>query len=164
MTERAVRLMLSCDNCRKKKIRCDGTKPSCSSCARSTTRCVYSPVGPRKKPRRSVADTAKRRASTESEDGVASVSHMMHRESQLLDAGHTNEPVQSPVMEMLRLQTQISTLVDQLRTLTIRVAEGNVDCMDRMDRLPEHTDHNDHTNTNTDVSRDLVSHLISVYF
>ncbi|KAJ2499994.1 hypothetical protein GGH96_003105 [Coemansia sp. RSA 1972] len=164
MTERAVRLMLSCDNCRKKKIRCDGTKPSCSSCTRSTTRCEYSPVGPRKKPRRSVADTKMRQASIESEDGVASVSHMMHRESQLLDSGHAPAPMQSPVMEMLRLQTQISTLVDQLRTLTIRVAEGNVDCMDRVDRLPEPTDHKDHANTNTDVSRDLVSHLISVYF
>ncbi|KAJ2666299.1 hypothetical protein IW148_001017 [Coemansia sp. RSA 1199] len=162
MTERAVRLMLSCDNCRKKKIRCDGTKPSCSSCTRSTTQCVYSPVGPRKKPRRSVADTAKRRASTESEDGVASVSHMMHRESQLLDAGQAPAPMQSPVMEMLRLQTQISTLVEQLRTLTIRVAEGGVDCVDRVDRL--HEQHIDHTNTNTDVSRDLVTHLISVYF
>ncbi|PIA16374.1 hypothetical protein COEREDRAFT_42805, partial [Coemansia reversa NRRL 1564] len=43
-----VRLMLSCDKCRQKKIRCNGAKPACSSCQRCSAVCHYSPVGPRK--------------------------------------------------------------------------------------------------------------------
>ncbi|KAJ2824879.1 hypothetical protein IWW50_003117, partial [Coemansia erecta] len=209
-TGRTVRLMLSCDNCRKKKIRCTGTKPACTSCQRSNTTCNYSPVGPRKKPRRAKADHAcKRRASTESneeddgvdEEPVASVSHLMLRESRGLETGDpTNTSAQRhpPVMEMLRLQAQISALVDQLRTLTIRVSEtsgpsdgaalgdagfikglgGDTGRADgkapgrgsiAQDEPARHRDAagpsgNQGEAPGLDVSRDLINHLIGVYF
>ncbi|KAJ1919236.1 hypothetical protein H4219_002087 [Mycoemilia scoparia] len=47
-----VRLMISCDLCRRRKVRCDGIKPSCSGCIKANSACHYSPVGPRRKPRR----------------------------------------------------------------------------------------------------------------
>ncbi|KAJ1945407.1 hypothetical protein GGF37_001714, partial [Kickxella alabastrina] len=147
-----VRLMLSCDNCRKKKIRCNGGKPNCASCNRTSTPCHYSPVGPRRKPRKSSPPPAllmdlanksvrhrnKRRASSlqlsdgESRlgmdsQGLGSVSHIM---LERLKETETLEPPMSvsgpmrddQVMEMLRLQTQISCLVNQLRNITIRVS------------------------------------------
>ncbi|KAJ2691150.1 hypothetical protein IWW39_000210 [Coemansia spiralis] len=160
-----LRLMLSCDNCRKKKIRCNGGRPECASCVRGLIHCHYSPVGPRKKPRRTGTESIaaspacegvrrrrvnKRRASDSASDsegtgahdddkdapsGVSSVSHLMLerlRETQALalpQVGHGPaavmhrvQPPQQPVMEMLRLQTQISDLVDQLRNITIQVS------------------------------------------
>ncbi|KAJ2384617.1 hypothetical protein GGI05_004948, partial [Coemansia sp. RSA 2603] len=83
------RLMLSCDTCRRKKTRCTGDQP-CSSCAKASLACHYSPVGPRKKPRRT-AETRPRgnkrqasddesqasQASPAADTGVSSVSHLM---------------------------------------------------------------------------------------
>ncbi|KAJ2703450.1 hypothetical protein FB645_003890 [Coemansia sp. IMI 203386] len=177
-SQQPVRLMLSCDNCRRKKIRCNGDKPECSNCAKSKAACHYSPVGPRKKPRKTPAPLGinepeesvnrsggdskhkrrvnKRRASSlqpsdtdevrsasahdagdSSSAGVTSISHLMLerlRENEGLglpgrnvlgqtDGGQERtQQNQTPVMEMLRLQTQISSLVDQLRNITIRAS------------------------------------------
>ncbi|KAJ2713362.1 hypothetical protein H4R19_002291 [Coemansia spiralis] len=185
--------MLSCDNCRRKKIRCNGGKPTCANCRRTTTPCHYSQVGPRKRPRRTATVPAghardvpqalqaamdaafgpdsnahggcdsseqrrKRRApslsytegdemgwsATSSNDdpdaepsGLGSVSHLMMeqlKESDALGIAQADEshmagrPAgsscghQSPAMEMLRLQTQISSLVDQMRNITIHIS------------------------------------------
>ncbi|KAJ1663216.1 hypothetical protein IW140_004439 [Coemansia sp. RSA 1813] len=182
--QQSARLMLSCDNCRKKKIRCNGGKPVCTSCQRNGAPCHYSPVGPRKKPRRSTAHTAgagagarsrqqrktpsesvisdsdsaetsaairtaghraKRRASSlqisdndRASAGVSSVSHLMlerlREVESVMDPGRSSAAGggvsagssvnRLPVMEMLRLQTQISGLVDQLRNITIHHASG----------------------------------------
>ncbi|KAI9479200.1 hypothetical protein LPJ55_000832 [Coemansia sp. RSA 990] len=191
-----VRLMLSCDNCRKKKIRCNGDKPVCNSCQKSNTLCHYSPVGPRKKPRRprmgsQESKATKRRASevvSESEpcEAVDSVSQMMLKESKLLEP--MDQPLRSqtpPVMEMLRLQSQISGLVDQLRTLTIRVSEASLPVSPASDSNCAARSPSKSTNVSPkpprrgpstqpsqcngfdsklDVSRDLIKHLISVYF
>ncbi|KAJ2327284.1 hypothetical protein IWW51_001839 [Coemansia sp. RSA 2702] len=190
---RPVRLMLSCDHCRKKKIRCDGGRPICTSCKRSHTVCNYSPVGPRKKPRRRQAAgeeaeerSGKRRASaagesgSEAGEGVGSVSHLMFRESQALEApwqAPGGRGAQPPVMEMLRLQTQISGLVDQLRSLTIRVSEMPAE--EQAHGGGSSSSGSDAAGAREggcggsprageagglDVSRDLVSHLVAVYF
>lgn len=37
------RVSLACDNCRKKKTRCDAIKPACGRCAEYGYKCVYSP-------------------------------------------------------------------------------------------------------------------------
>ncbi|KAI8323355.1 hypothetical protein GQ54DRAFT_258376, partial [Martensiomyces pterosporus] len=37
-----VRVMLSCDSCRRKKIRCNGGKPACDSCMKNGGDCHYS--------------------------------------------------------------------------------------------------------------------------
>ncbi|KAJ2473304.1 hypothetical protein GGI02_000952 [Coemansia sp. RSA 2322] len=223
----SVRLMLSCDNCRKKKVRCNGGHPECTSCMRGGIQCHYSPVGPRKKPRRP-AETAsasgrigqrqgKRRATGAASDsdessspslegtddkaavgrGLGSVSHLMLerlREAETLElpsqtavptakacAVQQQQQQQSSVMEMLRLQTQISGLVDQLRNITIQVsgmtpadspamppagfapaapaaiAEPADKCSELHLSKPEHA-------RGVNVSRDLINHLISVYF
>ncbi|KAJ2080507.1 hypothetical protein H4R24_003027 [Coemansia sp. RSA 988] len=39
-----VKLLQSCDSCRRRKIRCSGEKPTCSSCIRYQERCHYSPL------------------------------------------------------------------------------------------------------------------------
>ncbi|KAJ1904424.1 hypothetical protein LPJ81_002498 [Coemansia sp. IMI 209127] len=171
-----ARLMLSCDNCRRKKIRCNGGKPLCTSCQRNGAPCHYSPVGPRKKPRRSTAQAtrpqqqktsqpsesdsdsaetstaarttghrAKRRASSlqipendQESASISSVSHLMLERLREVEAvvdpgrsagGSSSIPAgpsaaRLPVMEMLRLQTQISGLVDELRNLTINHVSG----------------------------------------
>ncbi|KAJ2833508.1 hypothetical protein GGI24_000822 [Coemansia furcata] len=211
-----LRLMLSCDNCRKKKIRCNGGRPECASCLRGGIDCHYSPVGPRKKPRRGGTEPLgrrqvpiKRRASASASDsdethedtprpsGVSSVSHLMLEK--LRDTQTLASPAvvalrvqqQQPVMEMLRLQTQISDLVDQLRNITIQVSgiapaaeppapaanspaplavprpglthrsqttsSAEPSCSELHLSKPEHA-------RGVNVSRDLIKHLISVYF
>ncbi|KAI9506543.1 hypothetical protein BX070DRAFT_2554 [Coemansia spiralis] len=180
------RLMLSCDNCRKKKIRCNGSKPACASCQKSGTRCNYSPVGPRKKPRRPTQSPpkedagrrAKRRASlqhsdTMSEPGVGSVSCMMLerlRESDTPDVA-PGEHGRLPVMEMLRLQTQISGLVDQLRSLTVRasgVAPDAPEAQQPPDEVKQPgssgTSSPEHPAKALNVSRDLINDLVAIYF
>ncbi|KAJ2894324.1 hypothetical protein IWW38_002612, partial [Coemansia aciculifera] len=63
--------------------------------------------------------------------GVGSVSHLMLERLRETHALHSSaaaahqqqqQQQQQPVMEMLRLQTQISDLVDQLRNITIQVS------------------------------------------
>ncbi|KAJ2158190.1 hypothetical protein GGF46_003963 [Coemansia sp. RSA 552] len=39
-----VKLLQSCDSCRRRKIRCSGEKPVCSSCIRYQENCHYSPL------------------------------------------------------------------------------------------------------------------------
>ncbi|KAJ2512514.1 hypothetical protein GGI11_004709, partial [Coemansia sp. RSA 2049] len=270
------RLMLSCDNCRKKKIRCNGGKPVCSSCQKNGAICHYSPVGPRKKPRRPVGGTAqaahtavdvktqrrqgarenhhqqtgmtsdpdpadeatmgtstqtaghraKRRASSlqiqvadndGEAAGISSVSHLMLERLREVEAAAgvsgsgsgSSEPTAAtaadrrmPVMEMLRLQTQISGLVDQLRNLTIHHASGmapqaaaaagdrhgadspdvdadtdadthmspddtpSVQCQKTRESLPnaQTAAGGPHQPRGINISRDLINHLIAVYF
>ncbi|KAJ1890652.1 hypothetical protein LPJ66_007347 [Kickxella alabastrina] len=39
-----VKLLQSCDSCRRRKIRCSGEKPTCSACTRYQEKCHYSPL------------------------------------------------------------------------------------------------------------------------
>ncbi|KAJ2778227.1 hypothetical protein GGI15_004243 [Coemansia interrupta] len=39
-----VKLLQSCDSCRRRKIRCSGEKPTCSACVRYQEMCHYSPL------------------------------------------------------------------------------------------------------------------------
>ncbi|ORX68529.1 hypothetical protein DL89DRAFT_201486, partial [Linderina pennispora] len=36
------RYLRACDNCRRRKVKCDGTKPSCAHCQRVGASCHYS--------------------------------------------------------------------------------------------------------------------------
>lgn len=55
------RLMRACDNCRRKKVKCDGTKPSCSHCSRMKLACHYSPLVRKKRVRRTMVDKLEER-------------------------------------------------------------------------------------------------------
>ncbi|KAG1788117.1 uncharacterized protein HD556DRAFT_1195340, partial [Suillus plorans] len=35
------KIYVACDFCRGRKLRCDGTKPSCANCSTRTLKCVY---------------------------------------------------------------------------------------------------------------------------
>ena len=41
-----------CDTCKKKKIRCDISQDSCTQCIKSNIPCTFSPIKPKKGPRR----------------------------------------------------------------------------------------------------------------
>ncbi|KAJ1725145.1 hypothetical protein LPJ53_000641 [Coemansia erecta] len=55
------RLMRACDNCRRKKVKCNGIKPSCSHCSRMKLLCHYSPLVRKKRVRRSIIDKLEER-------------------------------------------------------------------------------------------------------
>ncbi|KAI8323334.1 hypothetical protein GQ54DRAFT_258360, partial [Martensiomyces pterosporus] len=38
----ALRYLRACDNCRRRKVKCDGGKPSCAHCRRVGASCHYS--------------------------------------------------------------------------------------------------------------------------
>ncbi|KAJ2522169.1 hypothetical protein H4217_000941 [Coemansia sp. RSA 1939] len=60
MTAPLPRIDQACKMCRRRKVRCDGRRPSCSFCASKMFDCVYEPVVPggRKRGRRSKASDA----------------------------------------------------------------------------------------------------------
>ncbi|KAJ2004033.1 hypothetical protein GGI04_002747 [Coemansia thaxteri] len=61
-----VRLLQSCDSCRRRKIRCTGDKPACSSCIRYQEVCHYSPLAtPRRRTGGKRARTGERETSRE---------------------------------------------------------------------------------------------------
>lgn len=45
---------LGCDNCKRRRVKCDETKPGCKKCQNMGLTCVYSPPQPRKKRKRIV--------------------------------------------------------------------------------------------------------------
>ncbi|KAJ1800968.1 hypothetical protein LPJ59_000669, partial [Coemansia sp. RSA 2399] len=55
------RLMRACDNCRRKKVKCNGTRPSCTHCTRMKLACHYSPLVRKKRTRRSLIDKLEER-------------------------------------------------------------------------------------------------------
>ncbi|KAJ2449735.1 hypothetical protein EV183_004725 [Coemansia sp. RSA 2336] len=78
------RLMRACDNCRRKKVKCNGTKPSCSHCMRMKLACNYSPLVRKKRTRRSVIDKL--------QDRLASMEQMLQP---LVERLQPNDPVVS---------------------------------------------------------------------
>ncbi|EMD00958.1 hypothetical protein BAUCODRAFT_118684 [Baudoinia panamericana UAMH 10762] len=49
---RGVKRRAACDECRSKKLKCTGTRPSCSRCAREGIPCVYSPQSQMGRPKK----------------------------------------------------------------------------------------------------------------
>ncbi|KAJ2280040.1 hypothetical protein EV176_001219 [Coemansia sp. RSA 451] len=82
-TQHPVRLLQSCDSCRRRKIRCSGEKPTCSSCIRYQEHCHYSPLAT---PRR----RAGKRARTSLGNGTAGLT-MLRNESAGRES--SNEPL-----------------------------------------------------------------------
>ncbi|KAJ2293132.1 hypothetical protein IW141_001346 [Coemansia sp. RSA 355] len=78
------RLMRACDNCRRKKVKCNGTKPMCSHCMRMKLACNYSPLVRKKRTRRSVIDKL--------QDRLASMEQMLQP---LVERLQPNDPVVS---------------------------------------------------------------------
>ncbi|KAJ2896387.1 hypothetical protein IWW38_002039, partial [Coemansia aciculifera] len=60
-TSKQARLMRACDTCRRKKVKCDGDKPSCSHCTRMRLACHYSPLVRKKRVRRTIVDKLEER-------------------------------------------------------------------------------------------------------
>ncbi|KAJ1973155.1 hypothetical protein H4R35_004264 [Dimargaris xerosporica] len=52
-----TRLLQSCDLCRKRKIKCDGTKPHCDQCQKRRVECHYSVTTVRRKQRKAYVKT-----------------------------------------------------------------------------------------------------------
>ncbi|KAF9425998.1 hypothetical protein BGZ94_007031 [Podila epigama] len=55
------RLTQACDPCRKKKIKCDGIKPSCANCAKLDINCTYLPSMKKRGPRQGYIELLERR-------------------------------------------------------------------------------------------------------
>ncbi|KAF9193822.1 hypothetical protein BGZ51_002145 [Haplosporangium sp. Z 767] len=55
------RLTQACDPCRKKKIKCDGIKPSCANCAKSSINCTYLPSMKKRGPRQGYIELLEKR-------------------------------------------------------------------------------------------------------
>ncbi|KAJ1931821.1 hypothetical protein EC988_009661, partial [Linderina pennispora] len=55
------RLLQACDSCRRKKIKCDSTKPSCWQCKNMRLACHYSPLVRKRRRRRSAVGNLEQR-------------------------------------------------------------------------------------------------------
>ena len=57
---------LACMICRKRKLKCDGTKPSCSTCSRLGHTCAYDEVRRKSGPKRGYVKALEERLSAQS--------------------------------------------------------------------------------------------------
>ncbi|KAH8552980.1 fungal-specific transcription factor domain-containing protein [Umbelopsis sp. PMI_123] len=55
------RLTQACDVCRRKKIKCDGTKPACANCVRMKQECSYLPSNKKRGPRQGYIELLEKR-------------------------------------------------------------------------------------------------------
>src|SRR5947208_13989462 len=55
------RLAQACDVCLKKKVKCSGDKPSCSSCTRLGATCTYMPSTRKRGPRVGLVESLEKR-------------------------------------------------------------------------------------------------------
>ncbi|KAF9914799.1 hypothetical protein BX616_007536 [Lobosporangium transversale] len=55
------RLTQACDPCRKKKIKCDGVKPSCANCTKLNANCTYLPSMKKRGPRQGYIELLEKR-------------------------------------------------------------------------------------------------------
>ena len=55
---------IACVICRKRKLKCDGTKPSCSTCTRLNHNCAYDEVRKKSGPKRGYVKALEERLST----------------------------------------------------------------------------------------------------
>lgn len=54
---------IACIICRKRKLKCDGSKPSCSTCTRLGHECAYDPVRRKSGPKRGYVKALEERLS-----------------------------------------------------------------------------------------------------
>ncbi|KAJ1673048.1 hypothetical protein EV182_005989, partial [Spiromyces aspiralis] len=82
-----IKLLQSCDFCRRRKVKCDGTKPTCSTCVRHKVPCHYSPL-----------TIPRRRSGKRNRDvnGASNVGESQHSSTPQLDSdrGHNNADVE----------------------------------------------------------------------
>ncbi|KAI9329595.1 hypothetical protein BD770DRAFT_334004, partial [Pilaira anomala] len=55
------RLTQACELCRRKKIRCDGSKPTCGNCTRLNNECTYSTSSKKRGPRQGYIEMLEQR-------------------------------------------------------------------------------------------------------
>ncbi|KAI9259990.1 nuclear protein, partial [Helicostylum pulchrum] len=55
------RLTQACELCRRKKIRCDGGKPTCGNCTRLNSECTYSTNSKKRGPRQGYIEILEQR-------------------------------------------------------------------------------------------------------
>ncbi|GJJ69666.1 hypothetical protein EMPS_02014 [Entomortierella parvispora] len=60
-TVKRKRLTLACSNCRRKKIKCDGVKPTCANCAKLGVECAYLPSMKKRGPRQGYIELLEKR-------------------------------------------------------------------------------------------------------
>ncbi|KAJ1795807.1 hypothetical protein LPJ59_004134, partial [Coemansia sp. RSA 2399] len=87
-----VKLLQSCDSCRRRKIRCSGEKPVCSACVRYQEMCHYSPLAT---PRRRAG---KRARTVRDPDSAANISQTAVGivSNEPMDRVSSGEPLASP--------------------------------------------------------------------
>ncbi|PWA02913.1 hypothetical protein BB558_000918 [Smittium angustum] len=92
--EAPIRLLISCDMCRQRKVKCDGSKPSCGRCIRMGVNCHYSPITERRRSRKSQTPSIQ--------------AYELQKENSMLS-------------EALEVHQEVSDLLSRLRELTVQL-------------------------------------------
>ncbi|KAJ1798911.1 hypothetical protein LPJ75_006761, partial [Coemansia sp. RSA 2598] len=140
-----VKLLQSCDSCRRRKIRCSGEKPTCSACIRYQEICHYSPLAT---PRRRVGKRA--RLAMESAAAAADVCTDAPRYASSKGAKSGSQPLPAAVPTALLARdsatetppacgedSEVGILRQELQTLTRKfdaLSEKMDVLLDAMDR------------------------------
>lgn len=69
---------IACTICRKRKLKCDGTKPSCSTCTRLSHNCAYDEVRKKSGPKRGYVKALEERLSTFHLLDILRVAHIQY--------------------------------------------------------------------------------------
>ncbi|KAL4734361.1 hypothetical protein BDV11DRAFT_198333 [Aspergillus similis] len=94
---------LACEECRKRKARCDRAKPQCGSCMMTGRVCVVNHNRPRRGPKKGQIESLYSRLEVLEEQVIEQMEHICHpelhshsRHSQSHDGGRHSEPDSSP--------------------------------------------------------------------
>ncbi|CDH56248.1 zinc finger transcription factor 1 [Lichtheimia corymbifera JMRC:FSU:9682] len=92
------RLAQACDSCRRKKVKCDGTRPVCGTCNKMGRTCTYNPVVQKRGPRQGYIEIIEKRL-----DKMERLLSQHHQQQQHSTDHHHHHP-QSPMSDKSSLQ------------------------------------------------------------
>ncbi|KAJ2520879.1 hypothetical protein GGI11_002174 [Coemansia sp. RSA 2049] len=130
-----IKFLQSCDSCRRRKIRCSGEKPVCSSCIRYQELCHYSPLAT---PRRRAGKRARMNKDIDSETStvhktngnvVATSSDRAGSDEPLAPSGSAQNATREPVVTATGDEQAASDRAGE--TVSLRNVDKDADVSDR---------------------------------
>ena len=145
-----------CDNCKRRRVKCDETKPSCQKCQRMGLTCVYSPPQPRKRRKRAVKDPTTNPTTVKQEtqidpsilnsNNTTTNNNITTTDGVLSSQGEMNSSLDPPTLDYIKKINQLQQLQQQQAILLSQI---NSSIIGKKENTPEfHTLSSAGTNTN----------------
>ncbi|KAK7177760.1 fungal specific transcription factor [Paraphaeosphaeria sporulosa] len=135
---------MNCKSCRKRKIKCNRTRPTCEACQVFNCPCIYDAVPKKRGPKADVPEAMRRRqcasrvTSQSRLKRVNGLEKRQHSESAIDDVGHPESEWTLPERPSARPPISQSTTVPSVRANSRMVEQQDVERPETEWTLPEH--------------------------